>query len=159
MQKHTLQQLRLHSSPTPNAQQRPDINPQVATPLLRQAYDLYSFNVIPAIGQLVAGDAASYRYLVESIRQFPDQVCVYTCVLAFFPIVCIPLCPGQAHLSVPWPGVCAAPAAGCSSCHISCHCRGCREAVPGVRPPVCRMDLQLLLHFLHACAHTLVSVS
>jgi len=29
--------------------------------------------VIPKIGQLVAGDAESYRYLVESIRQFPDQ--------------------------------------------------------------------------------------
>jgi demethylmenaquinone methyltransferase/2-methoxy-6-polyprenyl-1,4-benzoquinol methylase len=30
--------------------------------------------VIPRIGQLVAGDADSYQYLVESIRQFPDQV-------------------------------------------------------------------------------------
>lgn len=42
-------------------------------PLLRQAYDAYSFTVIPRIGQLVAGDADSYQYLVESIRQFPDQ--------------------------------------------------------------------------------------
>lgn len=33
----------------------------------------YSFNVIPAIGQLVANDRDSYQYLVESIRQFPDQ--------------------------------------------------------------------------------------
>jgi len=34
-------------------------------------YDLYSFNVIPALGRVVAGDAESYRYLVESIRRFP----------------------------------------------------------------------------------------
>jgi demethylmenaquinone methyltransferase/2-methoxy-6-polyprenyl-1,4-benzoquinol methylase len=34
-------------------------------------YDLYSFNIIPALGQAVAGDADSYRYLVESIRCFP----------------------------------------------------------------------------------------
>jgi ubiquinone/menaquinone biosynthesis methyltransferase len=47
---------------------------QVSLPLLKQAYDLYSFNVIPKIGGLVAGDEGSYQYLVESIRQFPDQV-------------------------------------------------------------------------------------
>ena len=41
--------------------------------LMQRVYDLYSFNVIPALGQLVAGDRASYQYLVESIRQFPDQ--------------------------------------------------------------------------------------
>ena len=40
---------------------------------LRSAYDAYSFNVIPAVGQLVARDRASYQYLVESIRRFPDQ--------------------------------------------------------------------------------------
>ncbi len=34
-------------------------------------YDLYSFNVIPALGRAVTGDADSYRYLVESIRKFP----------------------------------------------------------------------------------------
>ena len=34
-------------------------------------YDLYSFNVIPALGRAVAGDAEPYRYLVESIRRFP----------------------------------------------------------------------------------------
>lgn len=47
---------------------------RVSLPLLRQAYDAYSFAVIPRIGGWVAGDAASYQYLVESIRQFPDQV-------------------------------------------------------------------------------------
>lgn len=45
----------------------------VEMPLLDTLYDAYSFNAIPALGQLVAGDADSYRYLVESIRRFPDQ--------------------------------------------------------------------------------------
>jgi demethylmenaquinone methyltransferase/2-methoxy-6-polyprenyl-1,4-benzoquinol methylase len=40
---------------------------------LKPFYDLYSFSVLPALGRLVAGDAASYRYLAESIRMFPDQ--------------------------------------------------------------------------------------
>jgi demethylmenaquinone methyltransferase / 2-methoxy-6-polyprenyl-1,4-benzoquinol methylase len=44
---------------------------QVAAPL-RAAYDWYSFNVLPRIGQWVAGDAQSYRYLAESIRMHPD---------------------------------------------------------------------------------------
>jgi demethylmenaquinone methyltransferase/2-methoxy-6-polyprenyl-1,4-benzoquinol methylase len=43
------------------------------TEALQKAYDGYSFKVIPAIGALVAGDRDSYRYLVESIRRFPDQ--------------------------------------------------------------------------------------
>jgi demethylmenaquinone methyltransferase/2-methoxy-6-polyprenyl-1,4-benzoquinol methylase len=42
-------------------------------PALARAYDAYSFNVIPTIGALVARDRASYQYLVESIRRFPDQ--------------------------------------------------------------------------------------
>ena len=46
---------------------------QVPVPMLQKAYDLYSFNVIPAMGQAVAGDRESYQYLVESIRRFPDQ--------------------------------------------------------------------------------------
>jgi demethylmenaquinone methyltransferase/2-methoxy-6-polyprenyl-1,4-benzoquinol methylase len=40
-------------------------------PGLATLYELYSFNVIPALGQAVAGDPDSYRYLVESIRRFP----------------------------------------------------------------------------------------
>ena len=43
----------------------------VDVPGLDRLYDLYSFNMIPALGRAVAGDAESYRYLVESIRQFP----------------------------------------------------------------------------------------
>jgi demethylmenaquinone methyltransferase/2-methoxy-6-polyprenyl-1,4-benzoquinol methylase len=46
---------------------------QIPNDLLQKAYDLYSFNVIPKMGQMIAGDADSYQYLVESIRQFPDQ--------------------------------------------------------------------------------------
>ena len=43
----------------------------VDVPGLDTLYDFYSFNVIPALGRAVAGDAESYRYLVESIRRFP----------------------------------------------------------------------------------------
>jgi demethylmenaquinone methyltransferase/2-methoxy-6-polyprenyl-1,4-benzoquinol methylase len=46
---------------------------QLPNALLQKAYDLYSFNVIPVLGQVVANDRASYQYLVESIRRFPDQ--------------------------------------------------------------------------------------
>ena len=46
---------------------------QVPNALMRQVYDLYSFHVIPRMGQLVARDRDSYQYLVESIRRFPDQ--------------------------------------------------------------------------------------
>ena len=44
----------------------------VDVPGLDKLYELYSFNVIPAIGRAVTGDAESYRYLVESIRKFPQ---------------------------------------------------------------------------------------
>jgi demethylmenaquinone methyltransferase/2-methoxy-6-polyprenyl-1,4-benzoquinol methylase len=40
---------------------------------LEPLYDAYSFNVLPALGKLVAKDAESYRYLAESIRTFPPQ--------------------------------------------------------------------------------------
>ena len=46
---------------------------QLPNPMLQKAYDLYSFNVIPRMGQMIAGDRESYQYLVESIRKFPDQ--------------------------------------------------------------------------------------
>ena len=42
-------------------------------PEIRAAYDAYSFNVLPRLGGIVAGDAVSYRYLAESIRMHPDQ--------------------------------------------------------------------------------------
>jgi demethylmenaquinone methyltransferase / 2-methoxy-6-polyprenyl-1,4-benzoquinol methylase len=43
----------------------------IDTPVLDRIYDTYSFNVIPALGKAVTGDSESYKYLVESIRQFP----------------------------------------------------------------------------------------
>jgi demethylmenaquinone methyltransferase / 2-methoxy-6-polyprenyl-1,4-benzoquinol methylase len=45
---------------------------KIAKPL-EKAYDWYSFNVLPQLGKLVAGDDASYRYLAESIRMHPGQ--------------------------------------------------------------------------------------
>lgn len=45
---------------------------KVAPPLAK-AYDWYTFNVVPFMGRLVAGDEGSYRYLAESIRMHPDQ--------------------------------------------------------------------------------------
>ena len=42
---------------------------------MQKMYDEYSFQIIPRMGQVVAGDADSYQYLVESIRKFPKQVC------------------------------------------------------------------------------------
>jgi len=45
---------------------------KVAKPL-EKAYDLYSFSVLPKLGSWIAGDAASYQYLAESIRMHPDQ--------------------------------------------------------------------------------------
>jgi demethylmenaquinone methyltransferase/2-methoxy-6-polyprenyl-1,4-benzoquinol methylase len=45
----------------------------VAVPALAQLYDVYSFKVLPWLGEMVAKDRASYQYLVESIRKFPTQ--------------------------------------------------------------------------------------
>ena len=46
---------------------------RVAWPILDKLYDTYSFQVLPALGKWVAGDAEAYQYLAESIRKFPDQ--------------------------------------------------------------------------------------
>jgi demethylmenaquinone methyltransferase/2-methoxy-6-polyprenyl-1,4-benzoquinol methylase len=46
---------------------------EVDLPLLDRAYEAWSFNAIPQLGKYVAGDEESYRYLVESIRKFPNQ--------------------------------------------------------------------------------------
>lgn len=45
----------------------------MTAPLLQDAYDRYSFAVIPRLGELIASDRESYQYLIESIRKFPDQ--------------------------------------------------------------------------------------
>jgi demethylmenaquinone methyltransferase/2-methoxy-6-polyprenyl-1,4-benzoquinol methylase len=46
---------------------------QIPVPLVQKAYDLYSFNIIPVMGKMIANDRDSYQYLVESIRKFPNQ--------------------------------------------------------------------------------------
>ncbi|PKQ13790.1 MAG: bifunctional demethylmenaquinone methyltransferase/2-methoxy-6-polyprenyl-1,4-benzoquinol methylase UbiE [Alphaproteobacteria bacterium HGW-Alphaproteobacteria-1] len=46
---------------------------QIPNDLMQKVYDLYSFNIIPRLGQMIANDRDSYQYLVESIRKFPDQ--------------------------------------------------------------------------------------
>ena len=46
---------------------------QIPNALMQRVYDLYSFHIIPRMGQAIAGDRDSYQYLVESIRRFPDQ--------------------------------------------------------------------------------------
>lgn len=46
---------------------------EVEVPLLDKAYDAFSFKAIPAIGKMVTGDGDPYQYLVESIRNFPNQ--------------------------------------------------------------------------------------
>ncbi|HAY06928.1 MAG TPA: bifunctional demethylmenaquinone methyltransferase/2-methoxy-6-polyprenyl-1,4-benzoquinol methylase, partial [Hyphomonas sp.] len=43
---------------------------QMTVPVLQEAYDAYSFAVIPRLGELIASDRESYQYLVESIRKF-----------------------------------------------------------------------------------------
>jgi demethylmenaquinone methyltransferase/2-methoxy-6-polyprenyl-1,4-benzoquinol methylase len=40
---------------------------------LKTLYDLYSFTVLPTLGQVIANDRSSYQYLAESIRKHPDQ--------------------------------------------------------------------------------------
>ena len=46
---------------------------QIPVPGAQWLYDQYSFNIIPPMGKVIANDADSYQYLVESIRKFPDQ--------------------------------------------------------------------------------------
>jgi demethylmenaquinone methyltransferase/2-methoxy-6-polyprenyl-1,4-benzoquinol methylase len=46
---------------------------RVVIPVLDRLYDLYSFSVLPALGEAVAGDRDAYQYLAESIRRFPPQ--------------------------------------------------------------------------------------
>jgi demethylmenaquinone methyltransferase/2-methoxy-6-polyprenyl-1,4-benzoquinol methylase len=46
---------------------------QVQAPILDDVYELYSFHVIPRLGEVVAGEREAYQYLVESISRFPDQ--------------------------------------------------------------------------------------
>ena len=51
----------------------PWLDPRVTVYALTRFYDAWSFQVLPRLGRMVAGDEDSYRYLAESIRTFPDQ--------------------------------------------------------------------------------------
>lgn len=52
--------------------------------VLARLYDAYSFQMIPVLGEVIAGDWKSYQYLVESIRKFPDQVTKSTSLQQFY---------------------------------------------------------------------------
>jgi len=61
--------------------------------LMQQVYDTYSFQVIPVMGHVVAGDMDSYQYLVESIRHapalpHPPHHHTHPCILSFFSSDC-----------------------------------------------------------------------
>jgi demethylmenaquinone methyltransferase/2-methoxy-6-polyprenyl-1,4-benzoquinol methylase len=77
---------------------------RVPNDALRWAYDRYSFNVIPGLGQALAGDRASYQYLVESIRRFPDQEAFAAMIAAagFERVTYRNLCMGIAALHSAW---------------------------------------------------------
>ena len=51
---------------------------QITMKALRPAYDRYSFDILPKLGELIAGDKESYQYLAESIRKHPDQEALKT---------------------------------------------------------------------------------
>jgi len=46
---------------------------KLTSPMLNKFYDFYSFSVLPNLGKIITGDKNAYKYLVESIRLFPDQ--------------------------------------------------------------------------------------
>lgn len=50
--------------------------------IVKSLYDAYSFNVLPKLGSMIANDAASYRYLAESIRKHPNQAALMQRILA-----------------------------------------------------------------------------
>jgi demethylmenaquinone methyltransferase/2-methoxy-6-polyprenyl-1,4-benzoquinol methylase len=77
---------------------------QVDVPGLDALYDLYSFNVIPALGRAVAGDAEAYRYLVESIRKFPKPTAFAEMIRAagFARVSYLPISGGIVALHTGW---------------------------------------------------------
>ena len=76
----------------------------VEAPLLKRVYDLYSFNVLPRLGALVAGDRDAYQYLVESIRRFPhrEQLCAFMVEAGFEQVGARPLSGGIAAIHSGW---------------------------------------------------------
>lgn len=69
---------------------------KVTNPLLARLYDAYSFQMIPVLGEVIAGDWKSYQYLVESIRKFPDQVRINDSIILLY-LFCLALW---------WPDLC-----------------------------------------------------
>ncbi len=71
---------------------------------VRQIYDAYSFSVIPRIGALVAKNADAYRYLVESIRRFPDRdrLCEMMTAAGFRQVSATPFSGGVCALHQGW---------------------------------------------------------
>jgi demethylmenaquinone methyltransferase/2-methoxy-6-polyprenyl-1,4-benzoquinol methylase len=76
----------------------------VETPLLDRIYDAYSFNVIPPMGGLVTGDPEPYRYLVESIRKFPNaaRFCGMIRQAGFARVANTPMSGGVVQLHAGW---------------------------------------------------------
>lgn len=76
----------------------------VEVTLLKRAYDLYSFNVLPRLGALVAGDREAYQYLVESIRRFPhrERLCEFMAEAGFEQVSARPLSGGIAAIHSGW---------------------------------------------------------
>ena len=77
---------------------------KVNVPVLDKLYDAYSFTVIPAVGKVVTGDGQPYRYLVESIRTFPDQEKFKSMIEAagFAQVSCRALAAGVAAIHSGW---------------------------------------------------------
>jgi demethylmenaquinone methyltransferase/2-methoxy-6-polyprenyl-1,4-benzoquinol methylase len=77
---------------------------KVDVPILDKVYESYSFNVIPRIGKMVAGDADSYQYLVESIRKFPPPAAFARMIeeAGFNRVTYKPLTAGVVHIHSGW---------------------------------------------------------
>jgi demethylmenaquinone methyltransferase/2-methoxy-6-polyprenyl-1,4-benzoquinol methylase len=77
---------------------------KVDVPILDKLYDAYSFTAIPAVGKVVTGDGQPYRYLVESIRTFPDREKFNSMIEAagFAQVSCRALAAGVAAIHSGW---------------------------------------------------------
>jgi demethylmenaquinone methyltransferase/2-methoxy-6-polyprenyl-1,4-benzoquinol methylase len=81
-----------------------EFSPTLTAAVLRPLYEAFSFHVIPRIGEAVAGDAESYRYLVESIRRFlpPDDLADLMAAAGFGRVRWTPYSGGIANLHAAW---------------------------------------------------------
>lgn len=81
-----------------------EFSPTLTTDALTSLYDTYSFQIIPRLGRLVAGEAEPYRYLVESIRRFaaPDDLADMMRTAGFARVQWTPYSGGVANLHAAW---------------------------------------------------------